>query len=455
MAIIKHPYYPIIYLRGYAMTRGAIEDTVATPYMGFNLGSTRMRQEWDRSISQHIFESPLVRLMKDYGYVDNYQYGRQQEGKIPARSVIIYRYYDAADPILGSGSTLSIEAAAEGLSRLILQIRQQVCGDDSNAQAAFKVYLVAHSMGGLICRSLLQNDAIGSVAAKTAVDKVFTYGTPHNGIDLRGFNVPRWFGAMDANNFNRKRMASYLDLPDSDRVDSLNERFDPQRFFCLVGTNHQDYSLVRYPVGPSSDGLVKIENATLRGAPRAYVYRSHSGDLGLVNSEEGYQNLVRFLFGDAFVTATLRVDELPLPPRVQAEYDKGHEVRASYLFESTVTARGLFDVNLTERRQDEASAIFRSFDELFQPQRVLRDSARSPVLCSVFLDSSKISAGQTMEFTLILAVRSTDYLVRRGLRQERIPAESLYTGSITLKASKHGAGWRLRYVLSDEEWSAG
>lgn len=460
MATIKHPYYPIIYLRGYAMTRGAIDDTVATPYMGFNLGSTRVRQEWDRSISQHIFESPLVRLMKDYGYADNYQYGRQKEGKIPARSVIIYRYYDAADPVLGSGRTLSIEEAAEGLSSLILQIRQQVCGDDVDAQMAFKVYLVAHSMGGLICRCLLQNSAIGSAEAKTAVDKVFTYGTPHNGIDLRGLNVPRWLGAMDANNFNRKRMARYLDLPDRDkenpdRVDSLNDRFDTQRFFCLVGTNHQDYSLARYPVGPSSDGLVKIDNATVRGAPRAYVYRSHSGDLGLVNSEEGYQNLVRFLFGDAFVSATLRVDELPLPPRVQAEYDKGREVRASYMFESTVTARGLFDVNLTERRQDEASAIFRSFDELFHPQRLQRSSARSPVLCSVFLDSSRISAGQTMEFTLMLAVRSTDYLINKGLRQERIPAESLYTESITIKARKSGEHWRLRYVMSDEQWSAG
>jgi hypothetical protein len=50
-------------------------------------------------------------------------------------------------------------------------------------------------------------------------------------------------------------------------------------------------------VGPRSDGLVRIERAHVRGANRAYVHRSHSGRYGEVNSEEGYQNLRRFLFG--------------------------------------------------------------------------------------------------------------------------------------------------------------
>ena len=36
--------HPIIYVRGYAMTQSEIEDTVADPYMGFNLGSSKTRQ---------------------------------------------------------------------------------------------------------------------------------------------------------------------------------------------------------------------------------------------------------------------------------------------------------------------------------------------------------------------------------------------------------------------------
>ena len=67
--------------------------------------------------------------------------------------------------------------------------------------------------------------------------------------------------------------------------------------FCLIGTDPRDYGLSRVVVGPKSDGLVRIEHAYVRGAHRAYVYKSHSGSYGEVNSEEGYQNLRRFLFG--------------------------------------------------------------------------------------------------------------------------------------------------------------
>src|SRR5690606_5471996 len=111
-----HPYYPIIYVRGYAMTQGEIEDAVACPYMGFNLGSTKTKQEWDRSIGMHIFESPLVRLMKDYQYQDSYRDGKALEGPAAVRSVHIYRYYDQASQQIGSDKTPSIEDAASGLS---------------------------------------------------------------------------------------------------------------------------------------------------------------------------------------------------------------------------------------------------------------------------------------------------------------------------------------------------
>ena len=59
-------------------------------------------------------------------------------------------------------------------------------------------------------------------------------------------------------------------------------------------------------VGARSDGLVQIDNAYVPGAHRAFVHRSHSGRYGLVNSEEGYQNLRRFLFGDLQVVVELR-----------------------------------------------------------------------------------------------------------------------------------------------------
>ena len=75
------------------------------------------------------------------------------------------------------------------------------------------------------------------------VDKVFTYATPHNGIDLAVIgNTPGFFTSNNADNFNRKRMAAYLKLPHRpDRVDNLNDRFDADRFFGLVGTDHRDF----------------------------------------------------------------------------------------------------------------------------------------------------------------------------------------------------------------------
>jgi hypothetical protein len=98
--------------------------------------------------------------------------------------------------------------------------------------------------------------------------------------------------------------------------DSTHPKVFPRsRIFCLVGTNPKDYDvafgLSAAVVGAHSDGLVQIENAYVPGAHRAFVHRSHSGRYGLVNSEEGYQNLRRFLFGDRKVEATLAECRLP------------------------------------------------------------------------------------------------------------------------------------------------
>ena len=71
------PYFPIIYVRGYAMTGADVEHTVADPYMGFNLGSTKLRQQYPKSVVRHVFESPLVRLMKDEGYRDTFVDGAE------------------------------------------------------------------------------------------------------------------------------------------------------------------------------------------------------------------------------------------------------------------------------------------------------------------------------------------------------------------------------------------
>ncbi len=460
MAPTRPPYYPIIYVRGYAMTQGEIDATVSTPYMGFNLGSTKTRQDWEGKTVRHIFESPLVRLMKEHGYQDIYLDGREKTGTIPARSIVIYRYYEQADSDLGTGKPLSVLEAAQGLENLILKVRDQVCGEDAEARTAFKVYLVAHSMGGLVCRCFLQNPAVGSAASKALVDKVFTYATPHNGIEMAGMNVPGFLGLWDLNNFNRKHMAAYLGLPvGSERADSLQGTFPPERFFSLVGTNHKDYNaaagLSAKLAGEMSDGLVKIENASVAGSPRAFVHRSHSGPFGIVNSEEGYQNLVRFLFGNVQVMGTLEVEALPLPPSVRKARGQGKKVRSSYYFEATVSPRGAMTYRLTERRKETHSAVLRKFDELLNLDKVDDLSApRSPVLFSVFLDKANITVGRSLVFSVDLGVSTTGYEIDEFLFFDRhVAGEYLYRNTLTLRATADGEGWKVHYTLTDDAWS--
>ena len=381
----QHPFHPIIYVRGFAATQGEIEETVADPYMGFNIGSTKSRMAWTGDLKRFYFESPLVRLMSDHDYEDVFVDGEDvvagdnPERRVPYRSIIIYRYYDEASRDFGDGKTPPIEHFAKGLDALILRLREKVCTNPVNAMTPqeFRVHLVAHSMGGLVCRAFLQNTKLGSAEARAAVDKLFTYATPHNGIDMRIVrNVPAWLSFGDVNNFNRERMAGYLGLPKGDDV-SIVKNFPPERIFNLVGTNPRDYTvaggLSSWAAGDASDGLVCIDNATTHGpgpdgkdvsSPRAFVHRSHSGHYGIVNSEEGYQNLTRFLFGGLRVDGILDIDDISLPVEVEKAFNEGKEVHASYQFEVAVSVRGC-QWQMTRREVRENSAVFRTYEQLF------------------------------------------------------------------------------------------
>lgn len=197
--------HPIIYVRGYAMTQTEIEDTVADPYMGFNIGSSKVRQLWNGSVKKYFFESPLVRLLKRYHYDDVFEEGYDRVSDltapstvdgtvqpVPYRSIVIYRYYEPSSEDLGTGAKPDMKRFADGLGDLILRLRERIYPDGAAtvigpADAAagkqpfdkFRVYLVAHSMGGIVCRAFLQNANFGTADARKLVDKVFTYATPH------------------------------------------------------------------------------------------------------------------------------------------------------------------------------------------------------------------------------------------------------------------------------------
>ena len=443
----KHPFHPIIYIRGFAATQSEIEDTVADPYMGLNIGSTKARRLWTGDVHRIYFESPLVRFMRQYGYLDIYSEGRDllrmgdTDGRIQYRSVVIHRYYDEASEDFGSGDTPPIERFSAGLSELIHNLRKRICSipDNGVSEGDFRVYLVAHSMGGLVARAFLQNPELDPRNVAGCVDKVFTYATPHNGIDLRVVrNIPGWLSFGDVDNFNRERMAKYLGLGKKAKNVAEVVNVPADRILNLVGTNSRDYlvaqGLSSWAVGENSDGLVRIENAITHGkdskgaavsSPRAFVHRSHSGHYGIVNSEEGYQNLTRFLFGDLRVDGLLDVDEVTLPVEVQREKDAGKNVRASYQFESSVSIRGCH-WQFTRRSVRENSEIFRTFDQLFPPPAAGGQGARkpnrdhSPHLFSVFLDSRKsVKQSGSVSFAVDLVLLVPDYEINGVLFLKR------------------------------------
>ena len=473
---VKAPYYPIIYVRGYAATISEIEETVATPYMGFNLGATKIRQDYDGDIVRFIFESPLIRLMKDEGYRDAYRDGDliPRNERVPAKSIWIFRYYEPVSEDLGDGERRAIPRFAADLREFILRVRDQVCGGNAQARAAFKVHLVAHSMGGLVCRCYLQNlcrhgarDAfesaaevgsanarleLGQLPADPLVDKVFTYATPHNGIEMAGLNVPD-LGSLDrlhARNFNRGYMREYLALPEGDGpVNTLDDAFPVDRFFCFVGTNYRDYGaflgLSKKGTGPMSDGLVMMENASVKGAPRAFAHRSHSGHYGIVNSEEGYQNLRRFLFGDVRVDVRLLVDEITLPKVIEDEIggERGR-VRAAYNIEASATLRGL-SVFLNERRVAQESALRRTYEQLVHDQKSVY------LFSGYLLKSAKTerSRDTALAFAIKLGMQVPVYEVdRRFWFDDHFEGGYLFQDVLTFHLRRAAQKTTVRYGLS-------
>jgi hypothetical protein len=481
------PFYPIIYVRGYAMTPAEIDETTADPFCGFNLGSTVYRAvpEKTRQPRKYIFESPVVRLAGDFNYRDVYEDGydildpewsADPTNKLPSRSIVIFRYYDEASRLLGQATTPSIDVFSAKLGELILRVRDLVCANPDNGTTpdAFRCYLVAHSMGGLVCRGLLQNPRNDKKNARQYVDKFFTYATPHDGIEMAGTNVPAWLSLADMDNFNRENMARYLDLKQAyaktRHVDWIPEdRFSPERIFCMVGSNRMDYEvalgLSRTFAGHGSDGLVRIENATLTGlkatgepgAPcaKAFAYRAHSGFFGIVNSEESYQNLVRFLFGDVRVDIWVDVDEIRLPVDIQKAADDGRAVNALYQFEVLASPRGKLWF-LTRRTAEEDSVACLTHEEwTAAPKKNGRQ-----YLSTVFLaNRARVNmTRRSLAYSVFLGVRVPDYEIERKLWiNEHYEGGYLFRNSIVLEMvppETAGEKWKVTYAWQNAGTSA-
>jgi pimeloyl-ACP methyl ester carboxylesterase len=401
---------PVIYVRGFAgfgFGTSAIDTVVDDPFYGFSQGSVHVRADSTGQPRFHQFESAMLRLITDQHYqVPVYGDQRlylEQADDVDAATVWIHRFYDvSASTFEDDPADFSLEKAAEDLFKLIKLVLEKT--------GAPKVFLVAHSMGGLICRSALQRiipeataDADGRInhaAATEYVARVFTYATPHGGISfavglgiLERIRDATGFGGSDI--FGQDRMYQYL-TPGATRRSRAPEDFEPrkmpdngfpvERLFCLVGSNPEDYAgPSSTAVGARSDGLVQTENAMVQDAHRAIVHRSHGGRYGIVNSEEGYQNLQRFLFGELEVAVQLTGLNIGrgIPDDVKFQLDVGLAIRGfPVLFHEQSAAHHcpvLIDRSMHTDTVDTPQPLLRTFLSSTAP-RPIRGTQRVPTL---------------------------------------------------------------------------
>lgn len=116
---IGPPYYPIVYVRGYAMTADEREETFHDTYYGFAATSVEKRQAPPPDYFQaDMFEGQLIRFMKmrDYGYADSVNRGIEVFPDNPTRSLWVCRFYDR--DYFGE-KIRSIETHAEELRELV------------------------------------------------------------------------------------------------------------------------------------------------------------------------------------------------------------------------------------------------------------------------------------------------------------------------------------------------
>jgi hypothetical protein len=467
---IEKPYYPIVYVRGYAMTASERQDTFNDTYYGFSATSVEKREAPPPEHFQvDVFEGQLIRLMKmkKYGYADSANRGLEDFSDNPARSLWVCRFYDEDQH---SQKVRTIRDHANDLYQLVckriperLKEREVDLGPGDRD---YKVILIAHSMGGLVCRTLIQNLLPGdSKDPKRWIYRLVTLGTPHGGIELS--HIPdfletiatSWLNLFDAGIFNPKKMLEYLKLPKQGyEAHSLGDpaastAFPVKRCLCIVGSDYHSYSAVKSVTGSFSDGLVKQDRAYVVSGPKpaadkdypperqcywANVHRAHSGYRGIVNSYESYENIQRFLFGDTRVAVAL--EDLKI---AATSLEKE---RLFYDFEFMYSIRNT-GVYLHRRQQDPCENA-----ERFE----LKDLPKRLVLHTGFMNSQLRPEDQPSHFSIKLRVverRVKDRL----LWDKEYPDRPIYNETLEISVGDvdhdGSADVQYRWLAEGQDWT--
>jgi len=171
--------------------------------------------------------------------------------------------------------------------------------DIQNVTGSNKIFLIAHSMGGLICRFAIQYDIFGF---RDKVAKFITLATPHGGASLadklilgKNFINP---GSKDLEHLDPDWVKKYLGGTKINKNNFISQN----NCYCVVGCNYKDYGITKGLVGGRSDGLVMQNEAFINGVGKTFVYCTHSS---IRNNRESYEITKRFFFGDVRMKLTV------------------------------------------------------------------------------------------------------------------------------------------------------
>jgi hypothetical protein len=171
------------------------------------------------------------------------------------------------------------------------------------------------------------------------------------------------------------------------------------------------------------------------------VHRAHSGPFGIVNSEEGYQNLSRFLFGDIRYEAALEpVDVIRDLPGLEAEDELEH-----LEIEIDLAIRGL-PIHIQTRKGQHQSAIVlrmtRRAGGFAQEKRVA-----TPLFTGYLRCSKKLKGDPLMRCAF--QIRIVPHYRHAGwIRASRLEGEALLNDSLIVGCPRSASAATIEYRWS-------
>jgi hypothetical protein len=225
--------------------------------------------------------------------------------------------------------------------------------------------------------------------------------------------------------------------------------FPVKRCFCIIGSDFRSYGVTKELTGSFSDGLVKQDHAYVvaGGRPQegteypddqrsfwANVHRAHSGNRGIVNSYESFENIQRFLFGDT--KAEISLDGIQIGTSAPAA---GERYFYDFEFVFSIRKSGTY---LHRRQQDPCENAIR-LERHDIPKRLLLHTA--------FMNSRLRDAGETFSH-FGSKIRVVEHRVRDGfLWDHEYPERPIYNESIEVRVGDTGMSYR--WLSDGDEWT--